>query len=61
MFDEIGKVDSVTRPELLKTNRDRSNNQANSNGQSPSANPEEKAQKENDEEQDSTHLLDVRI
>lgn len=60
MLDDIGKVDSVTRPELLKTSRDRNSNQGG-NAQSPPANPENKAPKESDEEQESTHLLDIRI
>ena len=61
MVDDIGRVDSVTGPQLLKTTRDRGNNQGSSNDQSPPANPENKSQNENEEEQKSTHLLDIRI
>ena len=61
MMDDIGKVDSVARPELLKVSRDRKNNQGSSHEQSPPANPENAVQKEDDEDQTSTHLLDVRI
>jgi hypothetical protein len=61
MLDDIGKVDSVARPELLKISRDRKNNQGSSQEQPPPANPENTAQKEGDEDQSSAHLLDVRI
>ena len=60
MLNDIGKIDGVPRPDIVKGSRDR-NSQGNSKEQSPAANPQTPTQEESEEENPSSHLLDIRI
>lgn len=60
MLDDIRKVDSVLRPDVVNATRDRNHNQGNKD-QSPPANPEQTEEQEPEEEKTPSHLLDVRI
>jgi hypothetical protein len=61
MFNDIGKIDPVFKPEPLRIHREGESKQGNNrNEQSPST--AEKREKDDDpDEGASDHLLDVRI
>ena len=61
MFNDIGKIDRVLKPEPLRIHRERDSNQGNNrNEQAPA--PTERGEKDDDpDEGPSEHLLDVRI
>jgi len=61
MFNDIGKIDSIFQPDLLKANRDRGSSSGNNKGETPSPRPEETKKEETEEQPQSPHLLDVRI
>jgi hypothetical protein len=60
MLNDIGKIDGVLRPDIVKGSRDR-NSQGNSKEQSPTPDPQTTTQEESEEENPSSHLLDIRI
>jgi hypothetical protein len=60
MLDDIGKIESVPRPDIVKGIRDR-NSQGNSKDQSPATKSQDTKKEESEEETDSSHLLDIRI
>lgn len=60
MLDEIGKIESVPRPDIVKGIRDR-NSQGSNKDQSPATNSQDTKKEESEEETDSSHLLDIRI
>jgi hypothetical protein len=60
MFDDIPKVDSVLRPDIVNAARDRNHNQEKKD-QSPPAKPENTEEQESEEAKTPPHLLDVRI
>jgi hypothetical protein len=60
MVNDIGKIDGVLRPDIVKGSRDR-NSQGNSKEQSPTPDPQTTNQEESEEENPSSHLLDIRI
>jgi len=60
MLDDIGKIESVPRPDIVKGIRDR-NSQGNNKDQSPATKSQDTKKEESEEETDSSHLLDIRI
>ena len=60
MLDDIGKIESVPRPDIVKGIRDR-NSQGSNKDQSPATNSQDTKKEESEEETDSSHLLDIRI
>jgi hypothetical protein len=62
MLNDIGKVDNVHRPDIVKDSRERGN-QGSDKDHSPAANTQNTKtnKEESQDEGDSSHLLDIRI
>ena len=60
MLNDIGKVDNVHRPDVVKGSRERGNKGSNKD-HSPTANSQDTKKEESQEEENSSHLLDIRI
>jgi hypothetical protein len=64
MLNDIGKVDNVHRPDVVKGSRERGNkgsNKGSNKDHSPTANSQDTKKEESQEEENSSHLLDIRI
>ena len=61
MFDDIGRIDRVLKPEPLRIHREGDNKQGNSKNEHAPSTTEIGEKKDDPDEGPSDHLLDVRI
>jgi len=61
MFNNIGKIDQVLKPEPLRIHRERDSNQGNNRNEHAPASTERENKDDEPDEGPSEHLLDVRI
>jgi len=61
MFNDIGKIDRVLKPEPLRIHRERDSNQGNNRSDHGPSTTERGEKDDDPDEGPSEHLLDVRI
>lgn len=61
MFNDIGKIDPVFKPEPLRIHREGESKQGNNRNEHAPSSPERKEKEDDPDESPSDHLLDVRI